>query len=217
VWDILPDFIAPDLRAHKAVQEMRRDIEHIESLLPRAGSAGEAVRLVRQTLDLDSWLRIEELNSRDNDRIQNLQQLEEAASHYRRLEDYLAAVRKVREESERRKAEKRKSRQERDEVTLCTGHAAKGLEWRYVYAVGWSEHLLPHRKAEDIDEERRIAYVMATRARDFLAISSIRSWNGATVEPSRFLTGLNLTASSTAPVAQETADAGEVELGGLFI
>jgi superfamily I DNA/RNA helicase len=123
----------------------------------------------------------------------------------------------VREEAERRKAESRKKRQVEEVVTLCTGHAAKGLEWRYIYAVGWSEQLLPHRKAEDIDEERRIAYVIATRARDFLAISSLQNWNSATVEASRFLTGLKLVGSAAAPVPVEDDGDLEEDLGGLFV
>ena len=86
-------------------------------------------------------------------------------------------------------------------MTLATGHSAKGLEWRVVFAVGWAEELLPHRKAEDINEERRIAYVIATRARDLLFVSTPDSWNDTVVAPSRFLTGLNLTAR--APLAEE--------------
>lgn len=216
-WEMLPDFVAQDLHAHKEMQRMCRDLEHLESLLPSARNAGDAVKMVRQTFGIDAWLRIEELDARDNDRIQNMNQMQDAASHYVRLEDYLAAVRRVREEAERRKTESRKKRQEEDLVTLCTGHSAKGLEWRYVYAVGWSEQLLPHRKAEDIDEERRIAYVIATRARDFLAISSLQNWNSATVEASRFLTGMKLSIGGSAPARFESDAIDEEELGGLFI
>ena len=150
-----------------------------------------------------------------------MQRLQAAAAHYTTIEEYLKAVKRVRDKAALRKAERKKKRRQQDEVTLATGHAAKGLEWRYVFGVGWSEELLPHRKAEDIAEERRIAYVMATRARDQLFLSSVDSWNEATVAPSRFLTGLQL----AAPPAREEADdtpvnsAPEVEeaLGGLFM
>jgi superfamily I DNA/RNA helicase len=217
IWDSLPQFIAPDIKSHSAIQRLRTDVEHVIGMLPRAQHAGEVIRWVRQTMEFDSWLRTDEVNSKDNDRIQNLQQMEDAASHYGKLEDYLTAVRRVREEAERRKSEARKKRAEEDRVTLCTGHAAKGLEWRTVYAVGWSEQLLPHRKAEEIDEERRIAYVIATRARDFLAISSIQNWNGATVEPSRFLTGLQLRGGVAPPEHRAGVAAAEPDLGGLFV
>src|SRR5258708_19553134 len=102
-------------------------------------------------------------------------------------------------------------------VAVWAGDGEKGREWKVVYAVGWSEHLLPHRKAEDIDEERRIAYVMASRARDFLAISSLQNWSGATVDTSRFLTGLNLRSNSAPSPSSTDLIEKEDELGGLFI
>lgn len=218
LWEALPDFTAPDLNAHRALRQMLRDLQHVEERLPRCPNAGEAVRLVRRTMEFDAWLRVSEMDARDNDRIQNLNRMEEAAGRYRTVEEYLRAVRKVREEAERRKAEAKKRRKEEDVVTLCTGHAAKGLEWRYVFAAGWSEDILPHRKAEDAAEELRIAYVMATRARDALSVSSLQSWNSATVAPSRFLSALALTPGGPAPDPDvKAAEQEEQAFGGLFV
>jgi DNA helicase-2/ATP-dependent DNA helicase PcrA len=217
IWEMLPDFNAPDMNAHRATRQMLRELQYLEERLPNVQNAGEAVKLIRHTVEFDNWLRVEELDARDNDRIQNIQQMQEAASHYRTVEEYLKAVRKVREEAERRKAEMKKKRQEENAVTLCTGHAAKGLEWRYVFAAGWNEELLPHRKAEDIAEERRIAYVIATRAQDYLSISSLQSWNSATVAPSRFLTGLNLAVGVQETPEVVEAEAQEESFGGLFV
>lgn len=217
IWEILPDFTAPDLKSHQALHQMKRELQHIEERLPRCQDAGEAVKLIRQTCEFDNWLRVEEVDARDNDRIQNLNRMQEAAGHYKTFQEYLAAVRKVREESERRKTEAKKKRLEEDAVTLCTGHAAKGLEWRYVWAAGWSEELLPHRKAEDLNEERRIAYVMATRARDVLTISSLQNWNSATVAPSRFLSGLNLSAGESMEETDVVSEEVEEAFGGLFV
>ncbi|MBO1901147.1 ATP-dependent helicase [Leucobacter weissii] len=75
-------------------------------------------------------------------------------------------------------------------VTLSAIHAAKGLEWSLVHLIGMSEGLLPIVYAEDaraIDEERRLAYVALTRARDVLRISGTAGGARADRAPSRFV------------------------------
>ncbi|MET0297282.1 MAG: ATP-dependent helicase [Microbacterium sp.] len=73
-------------------------------------------------------------------------------------------------------------------VTLATLHAAKGLEWDHVHLVGFAEGQLPIGYAttfEQVDEERRLAYVGITRAARTLSVSWARGQRGR--EPSRFL------------------------------
>ncbi len=90
--------------------------------------------------------------------------------------------------------ERGESEEELDQVQLMTLHASKGLEFPYVFLVGMEEGLLPHQSSIDednVDEERRLAYVGITRAQKELTFTlcSERRQYGELVrpEPSRFL------------------------------
>ena len=84
-----------------------------------------------------------------------------------------------------------------DKVSLMTLHGAKGLEFETVFLPGWEEGLFPHQRALDeggtggLEEERRLAYVGLTRARQRALISFAvnrrvyGNWQSAV--PSRFI------------------------------
>jgi len=89
------------------------------------------------------------------------------------------------------------SEEELDQVQLMTLHASKGLEFPYVYMIGMEEGLLPHQVSIDednVEEERRLAYVGITRAQKELTftLAKERSQYGETIKPtpSRFLNEL---------------------------
>ncbi|HEV7791049.1 MAG TPA: DNA helicase PcrA [Pseudonocardia sp.] len=110
-------------------------------------------------------------------------------------------------------------------VTLMTLHTAKGLEFPVVFSTGWEDGVFPHMRAlgdpKELAEERRLAYVGITRARERLYLSRaiVRSVFGApsTNPPSRFLdeipTELLDWRRSAASISERSAPVGMVGFG----
>ena len=86
-------------------------------------------------------------------------------------------------------------REQTNKILLMTVHAAKGLEFPYVYVAGMEENLFPSESMNDtpdkIEEERRLFYVALTRAQKAVTVSyakNRRKWGSTeTARPSRFL------------------------------
>ncbi len=79
---------------------------------------------------------------------------------------------------------------ENDRVFVGTIHSAKGLEWDSVFVMGWEDGVLPQRQSGSLrvyEEERRIAYVGITRAKNFLMLSNVKKRKGRENEESPFL------------------------------
>jgi len=121
-------------------------------------------------------------------RLENLKELVQSMAQYDTLEAYLEHVSLVLDiESE----------SEGENVQLSTLHAAKGLEFPLVFLPGWEEEVFPSKRSIDesgekgLEEERRLAYVGITRARESARISFVANrqiygrWQ--TVLPSRFI------------------------------
>jgi DNA helicase-2/ATP-dependent DNA helicase PcrA len=108
------------------------------------------------------------------------------------LSDYLAEVSLLTDQDEEKSAEG-------DRVTMMTIHAAKGLEFRYVFVVGLEEDMFPSTFSQDseraLEEERRLLYVALTRAEKACVFSYAKSRfrNGTMnfTRPSRFLSDLD--------------------------
>ena len=103
----------------------------------------------------------------------------------------------------------------KDAVTLMTLHAAKGLEFPVVFLVGLEEGLLPHVRSmdesvEDVEEERRLAYVGMTRAMQELFLTYANSrfmFGGRSYNfPSRFLQDLGYNPYGGKPALTDFGD-----------
>ena len=100
-------------------------------------------------------------------RLENLTELARAMEDYENLGAFLEHVSLVMDNDAQRDTEK---------VTIMTIHAAKGLEYDKVFLVGWEEGVFPSQRALDeggmasLEEERRLAYVAITRAKQSATI-----------------------------------------------
>jgi ATP-dependent DNA helicase Rep len=93
--------------------------------------------------------------------------------------------------------ERNEEEEAHDQVSLMTLHAAKGLEFPHVFLIGMEEAILPHQNSietDNIEEERRLAYVGITRAQRSCTFSYCthrkRYGEISECEPSRFLSEL---------------------------
>ncbi|OGL53250.1 hypothetical protein A3K55_02050 [Candidatus Shapirobacteria bacterium RBG_13_44_7] len=129
----------------------------------------------------------------DQHRIENIKELKSVAASFPNINDFLENIALVQQEYSEQ--EKHKKKESRDGVRLMTLHSSKGLEFEAVFIVGFEEGILPHSRSmvddSDIEEERRLAYVGITRAKDYLYLSyaTRRLYFGKSSlnEPSRFL------------------------------
>ena len=127
--------------------------------------------------------------------------------------------------------ERGEDEEDADQVQLMTLHASKGLEFPIVFMVGMEEGLLPHQTSIDednIEEERRLAYVGITRAQRELIFTQAkeRRQYGEVMKPtgSRFLDELpqddleweSRKPPKTAQQKQETAKSAIANLRGMF-
>lgn len=140
-------------------------IENLPSLAKEL-TVLELVGYVLKTTDYFSYLANNFSNSEE--RIENIAELIKFAGSFDSLEDFVERV-SLLQSADKIGEEKESS------VKLMTIHLAKGLEFNDVYIIGMSEGLLPHQRSlldeDDLEEERRLAYVAMTRARKRLHIS----------------------------------------------
>jgi DNA helicase II / ATP-dependent DNA helicase PcrA len=122
-------------------------------------------------------------------RLDNLKELVRAVGAFDTLEAFLEHVELVMDNAEGAGAD--------DQVQILTLHSAKGLEWPMVFLPGWEEEVFPSRRSLDeqgakgLEEERRLAYVGLTRAREraYISFAANRQIYGrwTAVLPSRFV------------------------------
>lgn len=182
-------------RAVNALRNFRNIITRLGELATTENSestspVSDVVRAALVQTGYEYWLQSEKTEEAEG-RLENLQELVNAAVDYddqgieglREFIDHSALVSD--QDDYKRDAP----------VTLMTIHAAKGLEFPVVFIAGLEDGLFPHSRSvsnpEDLEEERRLAYVAMTRAERYLYVSHAmkRRVYGEEIasEPSQFL------------------------------
>ncbi|MGF1463716.1 MAG: ATP-dependent helicase [Maricaulaceae bacterium] len=173
-------------KARTALKTFLQDIARWREL----GQSAKHVDLAEQILDESGYTAMwrEDKSPQAQSRLDNLKELVQAMGEFDTLEAYLEHVSLVAERAEEPGG---------DEVSLMTLHSAKGLEFPMVFLPGWEEELFPSKRALDeggvasLEEERRLAYVGLTRARERAMVSFAANrqiygrWQA--VIPSRFI------------------------------
>ena len=180
-----PDLVEV-LNAAKAKNGLLKLIGFLKSV-KEGDNPGEIVRRVVEYFDFKTLT--DDGTPSSEERMRNLEVLGAQAAEYNTLEDFLADASLMSSADEATV---------KNSVTLMTLHAAKGLEFPVVFIVGMEEGLFPGGRAaekeEEMEEERRLAYVGMTRAMKklFLTYAASRYSYGSRNYnmPSRFLTEL---------------------------
>lgn len=135
----------------------------------------------------------------DLSRLENLQELVTLGQRYDDQEPEIAVENLLETASLQSDQDEIKDKEELDAVRLMTVHAAKGLEFSYVFICGLEEGLFPHERLDDAgidhEEERRLFYVALTRAikKLYLTYAHMRTIYGSQKVnvPSKFLNDIS--------------------------
>ena len=133
--------------------------------------ADAALKLIEDSGYLKMWQESKDDNA--TDRIKNIYELiNSTIVKYDSLDEFLENASLMVADD----AISDKPVEQSDAVSIMTIHAAKGLEFDNVFLPAWEEGIFPNQqKSDDMEEERRLAYVAITRARRRLVITNAMS------------------------------------------
>lgn len=155
--------------------------------------------LMDAVLQKTDYLSKYKIESEENlARLENIKELRSVATEFPNIHEFLENVALVEAEQDDKgkiKSQISNLKSQHNSVTLMTLHAAKGLEFPIVFIVGMEEGLFPHSRSlfdmNELEEERRLAYVGITRAKDilYLTYATRRLFFGQRTSnpPSRFI------------------------------
>ncbi|WGE54002.1 DNA helicase Rep [Actinobacillus equuli] len=184
-------------KPYQALQDFARWIVEIADQAERSDPI-EAVKDLLAKIQYEAYLyetatspKAAEMQSRN---VQTLFEWVQGMLEGDEIEEPMTLVQVVNRLTLRDMLERGEDDDEADQVQLMTLHASKGLEFPHVFLVGMEEGILPHQTSLDednVEEERRLAYVGITRAQQTLTFSLCKERRQYSEiikpEPSRFL------------------------------
>lgn len=186
------DSIGLNKRAAVKIEGFIALIEHFKT---KANEFKTSQKFVAYIMDQSGLMNYYMSNKDAEEKVENLQEFMRLISQYEEqfpentIEDFIQDVTLSTDTGKDASS---------DAVQLMTIHRSKGLEFKNVFSIGWSEGLFPSaqsRTEKEIEEERRVAYVAITRAESDLFITHAdtrRQIDGKprSYKPSRFLNEL---------------------------
>ena len=175
--------------AKKALQKVLDDFRRWRIML----DSNSHIEVAAIVLDESGYTEMLQLDKSPDapGRLENLKELVSALEEFENLNGFLEHISLVMDNAEKN---------EGDQISLMTLHAAKGLEFDKVFLPGWEDGVFPNQRSLDengatgLEEERRLAYVGMTRAREGIEISFAANrrlygtWQSSI--PSRFVSEL---------------------------
>ncbi|MGM0597861.1 MAG: ATP-dependent helicase [Myxococcota bacterium] len=170
IWESLQELpVSIKGRSRKGINAFRRIIEEL-TCVAKDSSAVESIDLLLELTNSVGYGSLKD--EEEEDRFENILELRRSMSEFTQkhpestLHEFLDEV-SLLSSSEEEDGE--------EGVNLMTIHAAKGLEFDYVFLPGWEKGIFPLIRQDEVDmeEERRLAYVSITRARKRVFITKV--------------------------------------------
>ena len=183
-FDVWEDYYSDQHWMVQRLEKLQMDLQVIAKMRPFS-----AINYIRKGIAYEDYLR-EYADYRRisfEDLLEVLDELQANAKGFESYEAWFSHIEELEQELERQNHERK---EQKDAVSLCTLHSAKGLEYRYVFLIDVNEKIMPYRKAvldADLEEERRMFYVGMTRAKEKLYLLHAKQIHNKEMEPSRFL------------------------------
>ena len=178
----------------RSAAKLKQFCDKMDEIIDKAQTSMPSA-ILEEVLDKSGYMMaLKAAGPEEQDRVENVNELATAIMHYEEeneapsLNEYLQEVALITDIDSLDESN--------DRVVLMTLHSAKGLEFQIVFLVGMEEGIFPGSRlmfapAEELEEERRLAYVGITRAKKKLYITNARRrmlfGNITANNPSRFI------------------------------